>query len=223
MKSKLALLLTLSLGASVSCASTKLVDLRGPEAKTILIIPAKKYTPDKPLFVKIASEAGKAGLNVVRFNWAFVTNNTEPSKGLIDEAQQIDEIIERLVRDNGIEPSKLFVIAKSFGSRALMKSDFRTLQNVSLLTPNCDDSNTFNKTYGALFENDRNLNITISVDDPYCDIAQIYNFVDGRNSKVQVYTSTGDHNFDLQADPEQRNQMTAAKQLVNWVLMTKNQ
>lgn len=187
------------------------------ESKGLIIIaPAKKYTMHKPLFSSLSKKLLKEGFIVVRFNWGFIKHSTEPSKNLVTEAHELNDIVSFFQKKFSKTKRETFLIAKSFGTRVFMKSQINRLGHVSLMTPNCDRQNTFDKTYGRLFQTHARINISLSIHDPYCQVGQIYDFISSHHNKITLYTTYGDHNFQTNHDSKQ-NQELVLRQLVNWV------
>jgi len=186
-----------------------------PSRGLIFIIPAKKYTMEKPLFNLLSKLALKNNYSVARFNWSFIRNKNSPSKQLRVEATEIDQVLSYVQKKLDITNENTFIVAKSFGSRVLMKSLLNKSRFYTLLTPNCDNHNSFSKTYSLLFKRFQDVNISLSINDPYCDVGQIYNFLSQKHSRVTLFTTFGDHNF-VTTNKSIFNQETAMNQIINW-------
>lgn len=183
--------------------------------KLLVIAPAKKYSMEKPLFEKITKLALESGYIVARFNWLFYTENRVPSAELLDEALEFETILRNIQNKLHISKYHTTVLAKSFGSQVIAKSNYKAYQNLALVTPNCDEKKTFSKTYKNLLVSIPNIQISISKDDPYCNIKQIYNAAQYFNKNTTILTTYGDHNFETSKNP--RNQNEIVRQIINWM------
>ena len=185
-------------------------------SKLVIIAPAKKYTMEKPLFTRLARILAHHGHIVVRFNWGFVSVSQKPSRGLAREAAELDGVVEALQKKFARTKDQTVIVAKSFGSRVLMRGRFGKVGHVALVTPNCDAKSSFRDTYGTLFKKTLRINISISIDDHYCDIEQVYDFMDATRSGVTLYTTYGDHNFKTKTLAKE-NEELALLQIANWI------
>ena len=143
---------------------------------------------EKPLFQKIFKQALKSQFAVVRFNWDFFTNQKEPSQGLKAEAIQLEEMLEFLTDNHKIPARDIIVAAKSFGSQVVIKIDPKLYGDLALITPNCDKENIFLKRYDRVLKTKKKIQISISVNDPYCDLEQIYTALPSLNKEHSIYT-----------------------------------
>ena len=193
-----------------------LPDVKPVNNRLVVIAPAKKYTMNKPLFVDLSQRLVSQGYIVTRFNWSFVKTNSDPSSDLVKEGKELYNIISSIQKKYSVTKSNTYLVAKSFGSRVLMKSKIDGFDHVSLMTPNCDKKNSFHDTYAPMFKKKIRININISIDDPYCDVEQIYDFVSSRSPKVTLFTTYGDHNFKTNKFSKE-NQELVLLQIVNWI------
>ncbi|MEC9283168.1 MAG: hypothetical protein VX642_10675 [Bdellovibrionota bacterium] len=215
MKTIILFFLSLSCFAAKPSNSIQVSIPEGANGKYILVIPAKKYSMKGELFQKIKREALRRSYAVLQFDWSFYTKNIEPTKSLRAEARELNELIDYFQETYGFQKNELIIIAKSFGSRVLSKIRTQNLGPIALVTPNCDSISTFYKTYGKLLNHKQKMQISISVDDPYCNVEQIYNSASYFTKKITLYTSTGDHNFVSKENVF--NQDIMISQLVNWI------
>ena len=185
------------------------------QSKLLIVVPAKKYSMDGILFEKIASLAVRKGYVVVRFNWIFFTQGSNPSKNFDEEASELKSIIEYYQKKYRVEAKNTVVAAKSFGSKILMKIPSTTYNALGLITPNCDKVNTFSSVYGKVLSSLKPIQISISTNDPYCEISQIYKETSKFKNNIRLYTSFGDHNFLLNGNEE--NQDVFVNQFINWL------
>lgn len=178
--------------------------------KLLIIVPAKKYSMEKPLFSKLAKAAKNEGYTVVRFNWKFFTNNSSPSEDLKEEAIELSNIILKYQKELKFSSKNTVVLAKSFGSKVLSKAPPSLYSDLALVTPNCSKQNQFYETYKKVFIRNKRIQISISLNDPYCDVKQIYSVIQRLGRNVSIYTTYGDHNFSLNKKPNNQNNMVSA-------------
>lgn len=178
--------------------------------KLLIIVPAKKYSMEKPLFSKLANAAKNEGYTVVRFNWKFFTNSSSPSEDLKEESFELSNILLKTQKELNFSSKNTVVLAKSFGSKVLAKTPPSLYSDLALVTPNCSEQNQFFETYKKIFIKDKKIQISISLDDPYCDVKQIYSVIQTLGGNVSIYTTYGDHNFSLNKNPNNQNNMVSA-------------
>lgn len=188
-------------------------------APLLFIAPAKKYDMSKKIFEDIAVKAAALGYFVVRFDWGFYTNKAEASSNLVREAKEFNLIHKNILKKYAkrIETKNQVLLAKSFGSRVILKSDLKDFTAFLLVTPNCDRRNLFKMRYNNFLKSKKNLGILISTHDPYCSIEQIYQGVYRQKSNLSLMTVGGDHNFTSQTDHSEFNQNLAIQNAVNWL------
>lgn len=217
-------------------AKPKLIDLgRGhyeilttkPKGKKphplLVIVPAKQDTMTGSLFEDLAHAAAAQGYRVVRFNWGFVTNSDEPSKDLSTEANDLKTVTNYFAKQKDIDPGHVSFIAKSFGSKVVMKKAFKMAKGLVLLTPNCSKKESFTQTYGKLTKEKIPTHIVISKDDPHCDVNQIHKAMGGFKKKyVTLHTLFGDHNFaTIKDEKRDLNRKVAVDSVINWLMQKK--
>lgn len=184
----------------------------------LIIAPAKGYLMKERLFEKLAIEAKEAGFLSVRFDWGFSQKGGDPSKDYKDEASEIESVTRHFLKRGDVNESKVILAAKSMGSKAAMKSSLAYYWALLLLTPNCDQANTFRKLYAPIFSARKPVQITISRTDPYCEIEQIYEAAKDLTQTLSIHTLEGDHNFVDEKSPNKfSNQDAAVESSVNWL------
>ncbi len=182
--------------------------------RLLVIIPAKKYSMRKPLFEKISRDATESGYHVVRFNWKFFTERKDPSKNFIKEIKEVHEIIEYYSTKYNYMKKDIVIAAKSFGSRVLAKTKLKSFA-LGLITPNCSERESFMKTYKEVLRRYSKIQISISINDPYCEIGQIYQELPKIRKEVSIYTTYGDHNFNFKEGVD--NQNVFVSQFIQWL------
>lgn len=189
----------------------------------LVIVPAKQDTMTGSLFEDLAHAAAAKGYFVVRFNWGFVTNADEPSKDLSTEANDLKTVTNYFAKQKDVDPEHMYFIAKSFGSKVMMKNAFKKAVGLVLLTPNCSKKESFTQTYGQLTKEKIPTHIVISKDDPHCDVNQIHKAMGGFKKKyVTLHTLFGDHNFvTTENEKKDLNRKLAIDSVINWLMQKK--
>lgn len=211
---------------------TKLMDLRRGDYEIIthkakgkkpfpllVIAPGKEYDISGSLFADLATAAAARGYFVARFNWGFVTNKDKASKDLSTEANDLKTVVDYFSQQKDIDPKRVFYVAKSFGTKVLMKKAYEKAAGLVLLTPNCSSKEPFGQTYGALAKKKIPVLIVISNEDPHCDVSQIHKSLGSFSKKyLNIHTLFGDHNF-ATGDNEKKdsNRRLALDTVLNWL------
>ncbi|MEK6772775.1 MAG: hypothetical protein AABY64_02440 [Bdellovibrionota bacterium] len=185
-------LLTVSINAS---ALQTLVNKPQGIAKGLVIIaPAKKYLMQERLFSSLAQSLASRGFLTVRFNWSADTLQTQELE-LQKAARDIQNVILNAQRAFGFQANQTTLISKSFSTKALDPS-LSLAKNHVLLTPNCSPESPFQKTYwNILNKSGIRLKMIISIDDPYCNVKEIYQTLNAIGKPQLIATTKGDHNF----------------------------
>lgn len=184
----------------------------GEQTPVLIIAPALRYNQTQPIFERLAKGAEGLGYRVVRFEWDFFNAGKEPSKGFVQEAGQLSKLIESH-RKGG----KMVLAAKSFGVKVVMNGPEKLADALLLITPNCDDENTFRKAHAPIFSGNRPVNIPISVADPYCNVLQIHEAMRDLGTNVTLHTLAGDHNFKISGSTSTLNEDAAIQGMVAWL------
>jgi len=164
----------------------------------LVIIPAKKYLTNGAIFEHVAREASARGIFVVRFDWSFPFEGLNETDERAKVKKDIETIFAHLKKNPRLDHRKMIVLAKSFGA-TIYSEDFykKDIQSLFLLTPNCDEKNSFEKRFSKIYAKKIPISLAISKDDPYCDIKQIQDFMKkNKNEKASFAFFTGDHNFE---------------------------
>ncbi len=185
----------------------------------VILIPAKNYSMKGRIFEQLASRGKENGLSFLRFDWSFFGHNRNPSAELDLEAIELKEVIHHYQKKFKLKNERIILVAKSFGSRVLAKANLNSYP-LALVTPNCDENASFKSTYSKLLQKKRPVQISISIEDPYCDISQIYRNLVNLPREVTMYTSYGDHNFVL--NDTFQNQDVFVTQLLQWIVNVRN-
>lgn len=166
----------------------------GPVKGLVVIAPAKKYLMQERLFTLLAETLAGRGFLTVRFNWSSDTLQT-PELELQRAARDIQSVTLTAQRTFGFRPEQTTLISKSFSTKAVDPS-LLLAKNHILLTPNCSTEAPFHQTYrNSLQKPGIRLKMIISVDDPYCNVNDIYKVLNTLGKTQLLATTKGDHNF----------------------------
>lgn len=166
----------------------------GPVRGLVIIAPAKKYLMQERLFSVLAETLASRGFVAVRFNWSPDTLQT-PELELQRAARDIQSVTVNAQRVFGFRPEQTALISKSFSTKAVAPSLSLAKSHI-LLTPNCSAEAPFQQTYqNILQKSDIRLKMVISVDDPYCNVSEIFQTLNSIGRPQLLATTKGDHNF----------------------------
>jgi dienelactone hydrolase len=184
----------------------------------LVIAPAKEYTMTGDLFRQLGERAAEAGYLTVRFNWRFVTARQAPSNDLSRESEDLVRVLRHFAARPDVDPSRIVLAAKSFGSRVAMREAADLVQAVLLLTPNCTVDQPFRSSYRPLLTRHRPVHIVISAQDPYAVIDQIQEAMPdlGPRAGLDLLTK-GDHNFATTDTGSTANQARAIEYCMAWL------
>ncbi len=162
-----------------------------------LIVPAKKYLTNGEIFEQAAARAAAIGFYAARFDWSFSFDGLTREKEAELARRDLALVLRELKKRPYLDLSRFFVLAKSFGA-TLFAEHFggEKVAGLFLLTPNCDEDNPFEKRFAHWFAKGIPVRATISVDDPYCDVTQMYRFQGKARKQLHTFQYFyGDHNF----------------------------
>lgn len=193
---------------------------RGEGPYPMIIFAAGKDTPSSErLFEKLALAANRQGFMTIRFDWLFtgVTQSPpakgkkaqkpvarEPSAGLADEAEQLSILLNeltasRMMKQYSIDPEKVILVSKGFGSRVAMLPDSggtgAKVKASILIAPECDGENRFKKAYAPWIATKIPRLLVKARGDAGCDLAQIYEAAPEFGSNVALFTPNGNREF----------------------------
>lgn len=181
----------------------------------LFIIPAKKYQSSGEIFERVASASALRGVFVVRFDWSFSFEGLSPGKEKELVSKDIEAVFKHFSKVSYpyLDQSKVLILAKSFGATMFTELfSMKSISSILLLTPNCDLQNTYEKRFGSLYKKYIPVDMIISNEDPYCDVAQIKDFQKNNSNNQFVYLS-GDHNF----DGPKRSVDSAVRSIMSWL------
>lgn len=187
----------------------------------LVITPGKNYAVTGTIFEDLARGAVEGGYFVARFNWGYIAKNQNPSKDFKAEKDELEAVVQYYLKKPYVMQSKVVVASKSMGTQVMMTSEsaLKKAKGLLLITPNCDPKNPFEKTYKPLFNYIGKMLISISVNDPYCDIRELYDSLPKFGYNFHIQTVGGDHNFEFLSNDalSKENRATAIRGMVNWL------
>ena len=169
------------------------------------------------IFERLAEGAAELGYFVVRFDWSFITAKTKASEDLRAESRDLVWIMRHFSRHKNVDKKRVILAAKSFGSRVAMIGAHKQAKALLLITPNCGRRRSFEDIYKPVLKRKKKTHIVISVDDPYCDVRQIYGALGRFGRNLTIHTLAGDHNFKLKGNESRRNEDAAIQSTLDWL------
>ncbi len=188
------LILTVAVSIQARAVETMTSKPLGAIKGLVIIAPAKKYLMQERLFSSLAENLAIRGFLTIRFNWSEDTPQISELE-LQRAERDIQNVILNAQKTYGFQSDQTTLITKSFSTKAIGHS-LALAKNHILLTPNCSVEAPFQKTYSNVL-NDSNiqLKMIISVDDPYCNVNEIYETLNSLGRSQLLATTKGDHNF----------------------------
>ncbi|MEA2552202.1 MAG: hypothetical protein QOJ65_378, partial [Fimbriimonadaceae bacterium] len=186
----------------------------GQEVKTVFSYPASK-TGKLPLLIIASGRSGgmangiikgfadkavRDGMVAVRFDYAYYADKSEPSKGLVDEAQQLNAVITEALKDPMVDAKRIVISGKSLGSvvahRAFLANPGFTGE--VLLTPVIPTADDGARLYPNLSVSRRPVAIVLgNQDTDNAPLGVVYNFLKEGSRKIMVDVLAGDHGFNV--------------------------
>ena len=183
------------------------VDLVG----LVVIAPGAGYDMSQPLITDAAEEAASLGYRVLRFNWRYVTANSERGDGIENEVRDLKEAVQYL-KTNTAGEKKITLIGKSLGSIVAARVAVEDSYPAILLTPICRGETQFKNFYKPASKGQ----VMIAGDnDPLCDTQILFSYVDP-STKVSILQ--GDHGFEGASPAESSMNRAAVRKLVGYWL-----
>jgi alpha/beta superfamily hydrolase len=177
----------------------------------VVIAPGAGYDMSQPLITDAAEEAASLGYRVLRFNWRYVTANSERADGIENEVRDLKEAVQYLKTiTHGDE--QITLIGKSLGSIVAARVAAEDSYPAILLTPICRSETQFKNFYKPT----NNGQVMIAGDnDPLCDTQILFSYVDP-STKVSILQ--GDHGFEGASLAESKRNRAAVRKLVGYWL-----
>ncbi|HEY9100600.1 alpha/beta family hydrolase [Chitinimonas sp.] len=197
--------LTTPRGATISILAD-LPEGEGP-FPALVLAPGQGYHMQMPLLAKLSTALRGRGVAVLRFDWAFYTQQPqrgEVSADLVPELEDMATVLAHARQHARIDPKRIMAGGKSLGSLV----GWRLLQQEGglkaglLLTPVCSRQEPggvvvgeLARNYPGLEQEDRPLAWIAGERDPYCDAPLLYQFAGSAGRSVRVSLIGGDHSF----------------------------
>ncbi len=207
----------------------------------IIFAPGKDTRSNERLFEKLARAANRQGFMTIRFDWLFTGATQsppakgkktekpvarEPSAGLADEAEQLSILLNeltasRMMKQYSIDPEKVVLISKGFGSRVAMLPDAggtgAKVKASVLLAPECDGENRFKKVYAPWIATKIPRLLVQARADTGCDLAQIYEAAPEFGANVAIFTPSGNREFLGESPKDFATQDTVVATTLTWL------
>lgn len=146
----------------------------------------------------LADKAVRDGIVAVRFDYGYYSAQKEPSKGLVDESDQMDAVINEALKDPRVDPKRVVIAGKSLGSvvahRAFATN--ATYLGEVLLTPVIPTVEDGQRLYPNLPIAGRPTALVIgNTDTENAPLGVVYNYLKDASRKIMVDIVAGDHGF----------------------------
>jgi predicted alpha/beta-hydrolase family hydrolase len=146
----------------------------------------------------LADKAVRDGLVAVRFDYEYYAAKREPSKGLVDESDQMDAVIGEALKDPRIDSKRVVIAGKSLGSVVAHRA-FGTnsaFLGEVLLTPVIPTIEDGQRLYPNLPIAGRPTALVIgNTDTENAPLGVVYNYLKDASRKIMVDIVAGDHGF----------------------------
>jgi predicted alpha/beta-hydrolase family hydrolase len=169
-------------------------------APTIFIASGRTGGMNASIIKGFADKAVHDGLIAVRFDYDYFTRRAEPSKGLVDEADQMNAVINEAFKDPRIDQKKIIIAGKSLGSVVAHKvfTQRNTYLGEILLTPVIATVEDGERFYPNLSTSGRPAVLIVgNADTENAPLGVVYNYLKDASRKIMLDIVAGDHGFEL--------------------------
>jgi hypothetical protein len=181
----------------------------------LILAPGQAFPMTMPLMEQVSHALVANGVAVIRFNWAFYTQDAKrgsPSGDLSAEVEDMQAVLDFAKAQARFDRQRIAAGGKSLGSLVTWKV-LRAQPDLKaglLLTPICGNSSASSaaSNYPGLENEIRPLAFIMGDSDPLCASSNLYRFAADARSPVRVAVIGGDHAFRAHA----ADQAVAAKQ-----------
>ena len=170
------------------------------KAPTLFIASGRTGGMGTSIIKGLADKAVHDGMIAVRFDYAYVTAKTNPSKGLVDETDQMNAVIEEVMKDPRVDQKKIIIAGKSLGSVVAHRvfSQNNTYLGEVLLTPVIATVEDGQRLYPNLVLSGRPAVLIVgNQDTENAPLGVVYNFLKDASRKIMLDIVAGDHGFEL--------------------------
>jgi len=169
-------------------------------APTIVIASGRSGGMGTSIIKGFADKAVRDGLVAVRFDYTYFTNKGEPSKGVTDEIDEMNAVINEISKDPRVDTKKMIIAGKSLGSVVAHRvfNQNNTYLGEILLTPLVTSQENADRFYPGLVTSGRPIVLVVgNQDTENAPMGVVYNFLKDSSRKVMLDTVAGDHGFEL--------------------------
>lgn len=187
-------------GQGVPMTATMSYPRGAGKAPVIFIAAARTGGMNAPIIKGLADKAVRDGIIAVRFDYAYFTSKTEPSKGLTDESDQLTAVIEEAMKDPRVDPKRVIIAGKSLGS---VVAHHVFSQNASylgeiLLTPLIAHQEDGERFYPNLSISGRPAVLIVgNADTENAPLGVVYNYLKDASRKIMLDIVAGNHDLEL--------------------------
>lgn len=155
---------------------------------------------DASVIKGLAGKAVRDGLVAVRFDYSYFASKKEPSKGLVDESDQMNAVINEALKDPRVDPKRVVIAGKSLGSVVAHRAfgANATFLGEVLLTPVIPTVEDGQRLYPNLPIAGRPTAVVIgNTDTENAPLGVVYNYLKDASRKIMVDIVAGDHGFGI--------------------------
>ncbi|GAB3248174.1 alpha/beta hydrolase [Chitinimonas naiadis] len=177
----------------------------------LILAPGQGYHMQMPLLERLSASLRDRGVAVLRFNWAYYTQQPqrgEPAQDLATEVEDMQAVLGHARQDARFDPKRIMAGGKSLGSLVTWRllTAEPALSGGLLLTPVCSSQEDggvvvaqMNSNYPDLAAEARPLALIAGEQDPYCYSPVLYQYAGSAGRSVRVSVLGGNHSFHVGA------------------------
>lgn len=171
-------------------------------AATVFIASGRSGGMNTSIVKGLADKAVQSGMVAVRFDYGYFAAKAEPSKGLTDEADQMNAVINEAFKDPRVDKKRIIIAGKSLGSvvahRVFQQNN--TYLGEILLTPVIPTVDDGQRLYPNLPLSGRPIVLVVgNQDTDNAPLGVVYNYLKDASRKIMLNIMAGDHGFELGA------------------------
>lgn len=176
-----------------------LPDSDAAKLPAIVIAPGQGYHMDAPLIVGVAQQAASNGIAAFRFNWHFFATSTQREKDRSHEIEDMLTVIQHAKAHPRIDPSRVILVGKSFGSIMTYTNYQRAPEaaGLVLLTPVCRNEKDMKSFYPGLANLSVPTVLLLGNRDKFCSLKVLYEGLQGAGNHIVTIVLPGNHSLAL--------------------------